>query len=218
MEIRQIYRCGICGNIIEVLHVGGGRLVCCARTMDLLMEKTTDEGMEKHVPVMEIAGGGIRVKVGAIPHPMEEGHYIRWIELIADGEVHRRFLKPGDAPEALFTVSAETVYAREYCNLHGLWKSAPVQIPQIRKGEAAEAKAEAAERPPAPEEKKETGAKAEAMEMPPVPKEEKATKKKASGGKAKKKKRPPARKKSGKKKPKAPKAKKARKAGKKKKK
>jgi len=119
----EIYKCNICGNIIEVLNVGGGELVCCGQPMELLTEKTDDNGKEKHVPVVEKTETGIRVKVGSIPHPMEENHYIEWIEVIADGVVHRKFLNPGDKPEVEFNVMAERIEAREYCSIHGLWKS-----------------------------------------------------------------------------------------------
>jgi len=119
----EIYKCNICGNIIEVLNVGGGELVCCGQPMELLTEKTDDNGKEKHVPVVEKTETGVRVKVGSIPHPMEENHYIEWIEVIADGVVHRKFLNPGDKPEVEFNVMAERIEAREYCSIHGLWKS-----------------------------------------------------------------------------------------------
>jgi superoxide reductase len=120
---KQIYKCNICGNIVEVLHSGVGQLVCCGQPMELLKEKTKDAGKEKHVPVIEKTENGIIVKVGSTPHPMEEKHYIEWIEVIADGVIYRRFLKPGDKPEAEFEIKAEKVEARDYCNLHGLWKS-----------------------------------------------------------------------------------------------
>ncbi|OGZ24331.1 MAG: desulfoferrodoxin [Candidatus Nealsonbacteria bacterium RIFCSPLOWO2_01_FULL_43_32] len=121
-QLKQIYKCSVCGNIVEVIHASGGELVCCGKPMELLQEKTEDQGYEKHVPVIERTEQGILVKVGSIPHPMEEVHYIEWIEIIADGRSCRKFLKPGDKPEALFTVTAQEVIAREYCNLHGLWK------------------------------------------------------------------------------------------------
>ena len=121
--IRQIYRCNICGNMVEVLHAGKGQLVCCGKPMELLTEKTTDVGLEKHVPVIEKTTTGFKVKVGSVPHPMEEKHYIEWIELIADGKVYRKFLNPGEKPEVEFKLKAEKVWAREYCNVHGLWKS-----------------------------------------------------------------------------------------------
>jgi superoxide reductase len=106
------------------LHVGGRQLVCCGKPIELLQEKTQDVGLEKHVPVIEKTENGIKVKVGSIPHPMEEKHYIEWIEIIADGKYCRKFLKPGDKPEAEFEIQAGNIAAREYCNLHGLWKSA----------------------------------------------------------------------------------------------
>ena len=122
-QLKQIYKCSICGNIVEVIHASGGELVCCGKPMELLVEKTQDLGFEKHVPVVEKTEQGILVKVGSIPHPMEEAHYIGWIEIIADGKYCRKFLKPGDKPEALFEISAKEVVVREYCNIHGLWKS-----------------------------------------------------------------------------------------------
>ncbi|MBU0761887.1 MAG: desulfoferrodoxin [Candidatus Altiarchaeota archaeon] len=122
MEKGQIYKCGVCGNIVEVLHVGGGELVCCGESMQLLNENTVDASKEKHVPVIEKVEGGYRVKVGSVPHPMEEKHYIMWIELLADGKLYRQYLKHGTPAEAVFKVDASKVSAREYCNLHGLWK------------------------------------------------------------------------------------------------
>lgn len=122
-EITQIYRCEVCGNIVEVIHPGAGQLVCCGQPMKLLEEKTGDEGQEKHVPVIERTETGVKVKVGSIPHPMEENHYIEWIEIIADGKTYRKFLKPVDAPEAEFCVKAGKIEAREYCSVHGLWRA-----------------------------------------------------------------------------------------------
>ena len=119
----QIYKCSICGNIVEVLHGGAGELVCCGEPMELLDEKTADTGKEKHVPVIEKLDCGYKVTVGSVPHPMEEKHYIEWIELLADGVACRRFLKPGDKPEATFCVDAVSVSAREHCTIHGLWKA-----------------------------------------------------------------------------------------------
>jgi superoxide reductase len=119
----QIYKCELCGNIVEVLHEGKGALVCCGQEMKLLVENTVDASREKHVPVIEKTPGGVKVRVGSAPHPMEEKHYIEWIELLADGKAYRQFLKPGDLPEAEFAVSASRISAREHCNLHGLWKS-----------------------------------------------------------------------------------------------
>ena len=121
--VKQVYKCNVCGNIVEVLHAGQGELVCCGQPMELLQEKTSDVGLEKHVPVIETTAGGIKVKVGSVPHPMEEKHYIEWVEIITDGGIYRRFLKSGDKPEAEFDVKPQKVVAREYCNIHGLWKS-----------------------------------------------------------------------------------------------
>lgn len=122
-ERQQVYKCQVCGIIAEVLDGGAGELVCCGQPMQLLVENTVDAAKEKHVPVVEAADGGVKVKVGSAAHPMEEKHYIEWIEVIADGRVYRQFLKPGDSPEAFFPVEAAGVVAREYCNLHGLWKA-----------------------------------------------------------------------------------------------
>ncbi len=122
-EIRQIYKCNICGNIVEVLHVGVGKLVCCGQPMELLKEKTEDVGKEKHVPVIEKTETRIKVKVGSVPHPMEEKHYIEFIEVIADGNMGRKNLTPANKPEADFEIKAKDITARIYCNIHGLWKS-----------------------------------------------------------------------------------------------
>jgi len=119
----EVYKCEICGNIVEVLNAGDGELVCCGQPMKLMVENTVDAAREKHVPVIEKISGGIKVSVGSVAHPMEEKHYIQWIELIADGKAYRQFLNPGDKPEAIFSVIATSLSAREYCNLHGLWKS-----------------------------------------------------------------------------------------------
>ena len=121
-ERLQIYKCEVCGTIVEVLHEGQGELVCCGQPMKLFVENTVDAAREKHVPVMEKTASGFKVKVGSVAHPMEEKHYIEWIEVIVDGKEYREFLKPGDAPEATFDVKGERITAREYCNLHGLWK------------------------------------------------------------------------------------------------
>ena len=122
-ELRQIYRCRVCGNMVEVLHSGVGTIVCCNEPMELLKGKTEDIGLEKHVPVIEKTDRGVKVKVGSIPHPMEERHYIEWIEISTDNVVCRRFLKPGDEPEAEFEVKGDKFKAREYCNIHGLWQT-----------------------------------------------------------------------------------------------
>ncbi len=119
----EVYKCPACGNIVEVLHGGGAPLVCCGKPMELLDEKTADATTEKHVPVIEKIANGYKVTVGSVAHPMEEKHYIEWIELVANGTVLRKYLLPGDAPEATFEIDADGVIAREYCNVHGLWKS-----------------------------------------------------------------------------------------------
>jgi superoxide reductase len=121
---QEIYKCNICGNIVEVLHSGPGELVCCGKPMEKQTEKTEDASTEKHVPYVEHNNDGILVKIGKNQdHPMEEKHYIEWIEIIADGNAYRAFLQPGDPPQAFFPITAETVTAREYCNVHGLWKN-----------------------------------------------------------------------------------------------
>ena len=122
-KINQIYKCNVCGNIVEVINVGRGELICCGQPMELMNEKTNDEGMEKHLPVIEKTDNRIKVKVGSIQHPMEEKHYIQWIEMIVDGKSYKEFLKPGDKPEAEFCVVGENIIVREYCSLHGLWKA-----------------------------------------------------------------------------------------------
>lgn len=119
----QVYKCPICGNIIEILHAGGPIPVCCGKEMLLMAENTVDAAKEKHVPVIEKAAGGYLVKVGAVAHPMEADHWIEWIELQAGDHVYKAFLKPGDKPEAFFATDAAAVSAREYCNKHGLWKA-----------------------------------------------------------------------------------------------
>ena len=119
----EIYKCGICGNMVEVIHTGEGELVCCGQPMKLLVENSVDAAQEKHVPVVEKVDVGYKVTVGSVAHPMEEKHWIEWIELVADGKAYRQFLNPGDAPEATFAVDAAEVTAREHCNLHGLWKA-----------------------------------------------------------------------------------------------
>ncbi len=131
IEINQIYKCNVCGNIVEIVHVGGGALVCCGQPMELQGEKIQDEGQEKHVPIIEKMAGnvcqgsdGVSIKVGSVPHPMEDEHYIEWVEVkTSDGRVGKRFLKPGDKPEAEFNARVDILGARAYCNIHGLWKS-----------------------------------------------------------------------------------------------
>ena len=121
-NVGEIYKCNVCGHIVEVLHEGTGELVCCGQPMELKKENTQDAALEKHVPVIEKSDRGVKVKVGSVAHPMESKHYIEWIQITADGKSYRKYLKPGEKPEAEFCVSAEKVEAREYCNLHGLWK------------------------------------------------------------------------------------------------
>lgn len=120
----QIYKCNICSNMVQVLHAGVGQLVCHDKPMELLIEKTKkDEGKEKHVPIIKKTKTGFKVMVGSIPHPMEKAHFIEWIQFFADDVVLRKYLKPGQKPEAEFKVKAKKVSARIYCNVHGLWKS-----------------------------------------------------------------------------------------------
>jgi superoxide reductase len=122
-KLLEVYKCELCGNIVEVVHAGGGDLSCCGQDMKLLSENTVDAAKEKHVPVIEVGNGTVKVTIGSVAHPMEEKHYIEWIELIADGKVYRQSLNPGDAPTATFNVTAKKLTARELCNLHGLWSA-----------------------------------------------------------------------------------------------
>ena len=122
-KLLEVYKCELCGNIVEVVHAGTGDLVCCGEDMKLLTENTVDAAKEKHVPVIEVGNGSVKVTIGSVAHPMEEKHYIEWIELIADGKAYRQFLNPGDAPTATFNVTAKKLTARELCNLHGLWSA-----------------------------------------------------------------------------------------------
>lgn len=119
----EVYKCALCGNIVEVMHGGGGALACCGEDMQLQVEGTVDAAREKHVPVIHRTAVGYKVVVGDVAHPMLDAHYIEWIELIADGKVYRQYLNPGQAPEAEFCIQADKVTAREYCNLHGQWKT-----------------------------------------------------------------------------------------------
>jgi len=121
-KLLEIYKCEVCGNIVEVLHTGAGELVCCGKPMVLQEEKTADKTTEKHVPVIEKIDGGYKVKVGNIPHPMMEKHLIEWVQLLAGDKAYRTFLRPETAPEAIFLTDEKEATAREYCNLHGLWK------------------------------------------------------------------------------------------------
>jgi superoxide reductase len=134
-KINEIYKCNVCGNMVEVAHSGIGQLVCCGQPMELLAEKNQDEGQEspspkataieeKHIPIIEKTETGVKVKVGSFSHPMETTHYIEWIEIIFGDKVGRKYLQPGEAPEAEFSVQADNISARAYCNVHGLWQSA----------------------------------------------------------------------------------------------
>jgi superoxide reductase len=123
-DLMEVYRCNVCGNMVEMIHGGKGQLVCCGQPMERLDERTVDLGKEKHVPIVQVSGSKVTVRVGSVPHPMEEKHHIEWIEVIADGIVQRKFLGPGMKPEAEFCTTATQLSAREYCNIHGLWKSA----------------------------------------------------------------------------------------------
>ena len=123
-KFRKIYKCEVCGNIVEVIHKGKGELFCCGKPMVELEEKTADSSIEKHVPYIERVGNKYVVKVGQNQeHPMTEDHYIEWIELSVDGVIYKKYLTPNDKPEAEFEVpEGKEVSAREYCNVHGLWK------------------------------------------------------------------------------------------------
>lgn len=121
-EKLEVYKCEVCGNIVEMIHAGKGDLVCCGQPMNLLEENTVDAAREKHVPVIEKLDHGIKVTVGSVAHPMEDKHYIEWIQVVADNKAYRKFLSPGDAPEAEFCIKGDKITAREYCNLHGHWK------------------------------------------------------------------------------------------------
>jgi superoxide reductase len=122
-ERLEVYKCSLCGNIVEVLHGEGGTLACCGEDMDLLKENTTDAAKEKHVPVIESGAGGVKVKVGSVPHPMEDAHFIEFVEVIQGDKLCRVWLKPGASPEAEFSIEGAGLSAREFCNLHGLWKA-----------------------------------------------------------------------------------------------
>jgi len=123
-ELKQIYKCNICGNIAEVLHTGAGEMICCSQIMELKQVKNEDEGKEKHVPVVEKTSAGVIVKVGSMPHPMESEHYIEWIEVVTEHRVYRKNLEPGQEPQAEFFLEAEHISVRAYCNVHGLWVAA----------------------------------------------------------------------------------------------
>lgn len=118
----QVYKCEVCGNIVQVSHAGVGTLICCNKSMRLLEEKTEDEGREKHKPVIEKTVDGIKVLVGTVPHPMEKDHYIEWIEVLSRDNICIKFLSPGQPPEAYFKIQDYDV-VREYCTVHGLWSA-----------------------------------------------------------------------------------------------
>lgn len=124
MQKNSVFKCSMCGNVVEMTHIGGGTLSCCGKPMLAMPELKRDAGEEKHAPVITTTDTGIKVHAGSIGHPMEDDHYIEWIELIADGAVCRKYLEPHEAPEAIFFVEAGVVKARAYCNKHGLWISA----------------------------------------------------------------------------------------------
>lgn len=120
----EVYKCELCGNVVEVNGVGGGTLSCCGQEMGLLEEKTADSATEKHVPLIEAGSEGVKIVVGSTAHPMTEEHYIEWIEVINGSYVNRKHLKPGDRPEVEFYVPKnDNLIVRSYCNLHGLWKN-----------------------------------------------------------------------------------------------
>ena len=122
-KLRQIYKCDVCGNVVEVIGDGVGQLVCCGQPMALQKAKTEDEGAEKHVPVIEKTTAGLKVKVGSVPHPMEDNHHIEWVELITNGKTYRQRLEPGQTPEVEFGLQPEKYTVREWCNIHGLWET-----------------------------------------------------------------------------------------------
>lgn len=122
-KLNEVYKCEVCGNIVQMNHAAAGALVCCDKPMVLLDEKSADSTTEKHVPIIEVIEGGYKVTVGTTLHPMTEAHYIEWIELLEGSTLQKKFLQPGDAPEAIFKTEAKTVTARSYCNLHDFWKS-----------------------------------------------------------------------------------------------
>lgn len=125
VELKEVYRCNVCGNMVEIVNASFGELVCCNQAMELLEARTLDVGTEKHIPIIEKADNGITVKVGEVPHPMEEEHFIAFIELCIGDDIYRKNLNPGEAPEAFFPVCTDSndITAREYCTVHGLWPS-----------------------------------------------------------------------------------------------
>jgi superoxide reductase len=122
-QLKEIYKCEVCGNIVEVVHGAGGILTCCGKPMKHLVENSEEAAKEKHIPVIEQVQGGVLVKVGSVEHPMLDVHYIEWIEVQTENKVYRKFLNPGEKPEALFKIEEVIIAVREYCNVHGLWKA-----------------------------------------------------------------------------------------------
>lgn len=122
-NLNEIYKCAICGNIVEVVHASGGQLVCCGQPMNLQIKNTTEAALEKHIPIIEKIENGFKVSVGSTLHPMSEEHYIEWVELMTEEKVYRKYLKPGDTPIVEFFIGFEVIKVRAYCNLHGLWQA-----------------------------------------------------------------------------------------------
>lgn len=118
----EVYKCPKCGNIVKVYQGGGGDLFCCDIKMELVAENTVDAALEKHVPVIEKAEGGVNVKVGSVSHPMGDDHYIQWVELYDQEKIYSKFFNPNDEPNVFFPVTGDSLIAKAYCNLHGLWK------------------------------------------------------------------------------------------------
>lgn len=121
-NLNEVYKCSVCGNMVEVIHVGGGELVCCGKPMILQVANTVDAAKEKHVPTTEMVGDKILVKIGEVEHPMTEEHYIEWVEVVTSARVYRKTFTPGEKPFAEFNIGEEVIEVRAYCNLHGLWK------------------------------------------------------------------------------------------------
>lgn len=123
-QINQVYKCPICGNMVEIIHAGAGELVCCGQPMQLLVANSVDAAKEKHVPVVTRDNGKIKVQIGSVLHPMETAHFIEWIEVSINDQNYRQYLKPGEQPQAEFNdLISGTLSVRAYCNLHGLWKA-----------------------------------------------------------------------------------------------
>ncbi len=124
MQLNQLYKCNVCGNVVELTHIGGGQLVCCGQPMQLLEPKSLEEGTEKHLPVLEPTANKLVVKIGSVPHPMEESHYIVFVEVLEkSGKICRKYLKPNNLPQVEFDItdSNQVDLVRSYCNIHGLW-------------------------------------------------------------------------------------------------